>query len=148
MNFGQPQPQEAQIDIHRLSGLKQQMDKLAEQRKVCKTQVDEIESQCIAALVQMGVRYVDESANGAGPFWSLVKSKSDGSWNTERYNEFFAGLLTELNNGKQFTPSQCSELAVTYLKNFEKRKLALSKLQMVRQKNIDDLRLWLAGKDV
>ena len=140
-----PEQPNGAIDVARLNQLKVQMDKLAEQRKTTKTQVDEIERQCVEALVKHGIRYIDESGTGNGPYWSLNKKKSDGSWNAERYEEFFTGLLTELANGKRFTPAQCMELAQNYLKQFETRKLVLTKLAQQRQKGIADLLEWLKG---
>jgi len=136
-----------QIDIPRLAVLKAQSEKLAEQKKHIKTETDMIEAQCIEALVKMGKRYIDQSGNGAGPFYSLHKVKSDGGFNQERYIEFFTSLISEFNNGKRYTPQQCFELVQNYLKQFEKRKLGLTKLTQVRRKDIEDLKLWLQGKD-
>lgn len=135
------------FDINRLSQLKQDIEKLNEHRKKAKTEVDGLENQCIQALVQMGIRYVDESGTGNGPFWSLAKNKTDGSWNSERYIEFFTMLLKDIQQGRQYTPAQCSELASNYLKQHEKRKLVLSKMTKAQQRGIDDLKAWVAGRD-
>lgn len=146
----QPPPAVApqrQINVNRLNELKIRIDKLAEEKKVIKGEATQIEAQCIAALVQMGKRYIDESNNGAGPFYSLSKVKSDGSFNQERYLEFFSSLIAEFKAGKNYTPQQCYELTQVYLKQFEKRKLGLTKLNQVRRKDIEDLKLWLNGGD-
>jgi chaperonin cofactor prefoldin len=140
-----PAPAQNSINIQRLAQLRQTIEKMAEQRKATKTQLDEIEAQAIEALMRMGIRYIAETPDG--PYWVLGKAKSDGSWNLERYKEFFSTLLTEMGAGKRFTPEQLATLAQQYLKQFEKRRLQLNKLSQARQKTVEDLRDWLAGKD-
>jgi len=146
MSAAQPQPQQQiNVNVARLSQLKAMLEKMGEQRKTTKSQLDEIETQAIDALMRIGIRYIDESGNGAGPFWVLGKQKNDGSWSNERYTEFFTTLMSELRAGKQFTPEQCAALAQQYLKQFEKRRLCLNKLSQARQRGVEDLRAWLAG---
>jgi len=36
---------------------------------------DEIEAQVVDALMKTGIRYIDESGNGSGPFWVLEKNR-------------------------------------------------------------------------
>jgi chaperonin cofactor prefoldin len=141
------QIQAPQINIGRLSQLRQQIEKIAETRKTTKTQLDEIEAQAIDAMMKMNRRSIGESPDG--PFWVLGKAKTDGSWNADRYREFFTLLLTELRAGKQFTPEQLVQQAQKYLKQFEKRRLQINKLAQARQQQngVQDLRDWLAGKD-
>jgi hypothetical protein len=134
------------IDIGKLSHLRASIDKLGEQRKVIKGQLDEIEVQAVDALMRLGVRFIDESGQGAGPFWVLGKQKNDGSWSHDRYIEFFGLLMVELQK-QQLTPEQCATLAQTYLKQYEKRRLVLNKLLQARQKGVEDLRLWLEKGD-
>lgn len=133
------------MDINALNNLKNHMDKLKEQRTATKAQLDTIEQQAISQLMALGVRYVDASGTGEGPFWVLGKSKTDGTWNRDRYIEFFGKMMQEMAQNKQFTPAQLSDLAVEYLRQFEKRTLVLNKLRQCRVKTIDDLKVWLAG---
>jgi len=140
-----PPQQQKNIDIRKFSQLKDQLDKMGEQRKVTKVQFDEIETQAIDALMQLGVRYVDESGNGGGPYWTLTKKTQEQKWKNSNYIEFFTGLLSEIQNGKRFTPDQCAEAAARYIKQFEKRRLQLAKLSQARLKTVDDLKAWLAG---
>ncbi len=133
-------------DLSKLSALKHQIDQFKDQQKKAKAEVDVMEAQCVQLLIQMGKRYVDESGNGNGPFWSLSKSKSDGSWNADRYTEFFTTLLTDMHQGKVYSPAQIAEHAVQYLKQFEKRKLVLVKLSKKGQEGIGDLSAWVSGQ--
>jgi len=136
----------SQFDLSKLSALKQQIDHFKDQSKKAKSEVDLMEAQCIQMLIQMGKRYVDESGTGNGPFWSLSKSKSDGSWNADRYTDFFTTLLTDMQQGRVYTPAQLAELAVQFLKQFEKRKLVLAKLSKKGQEGIGDLQSWVSGQ--
>jgi hypothetical protein len=138
---------ETKIDVHTLNELRIQMEQLKDQRTNTKSQLDELEASAIAALVQMGVRYVDASGNGSGPFWVLGKDKTDGSFNRERYVSFFEILIADLKNGKEYSPVKCGELALEYLKTFEKRRLRLNKLSQCRTRGIEDLLRWLNGED-
>ncbi len=136
-----------QIDVQKLSMLKASIEKLGEQRKTTKNELDQLENAAIEALMTMGVRFIDESGTGAGQFWVLGKLKNDGSWSIERYIEFFTTLLSEMGNGKRFTPEQCAQHSQQYLKQFEKRRLGLNKVTQTRQRGVEDLRSWLTGKD-
>ena len=133
----------SEVDIGRLALLKTQLETIGDQRKGVKMEYDQLEQHGVNMLLQLGVRYVDQSSTGAGPFWVLGKEKSDGSFNRERYNEFFIGLLGEM-QGASMTPDKCSDLAMNYLKQFEKRRLVLNKLTHCRQKVVEDLIQWLA----
>ena len=133
-----------QLDIGRLAGLKAQIEKIAEARKAAKSQLDELEQRIADAMLKANVRFVDESGNGNGPFWTLCKDKKDGNWKQERYIEFFTTLLTELGAGKRFSPDQLAALAVQYLKQFEKRGLKVEKHTQARRKDCEDLKVWLA----
>jgi polyhydroxyalkanoate synthesis regulator phasin len=132
------------VDIGALNNLKLMMEKLKTQRSEAKGQLDEIEQHAVSKLMEMGVRFVDESGTGQGPYWTLCKEKNDGSFSKERYRDFFSQLLKELQSGKQYTPDDCTQLAQNYLKQFEKRRLVLNKLSQSRQSGVEDLRQWLA----
>ncbi len=134
------------IDLVLYSNLKNHLKALAEQRKVTKTQIDQIEEKCIQTLVSIGVRFVDESdGKGMGPYHCLAKSKTEGGWNNERYLDFFRHLLEAIQQGHQLTPVKCVELATSYLKQFEKRKLKLNKVTQRPKPGIEDLQKFLQG---
>jgi hypothetical protein len=129
------------VNIDDIANLKNQLDALGEQRKQFKGQLDELEQQAVAALLQMNVRSV-----GEGPCWALGKHKTDGSFNRERFIEFF-GLLAEerQKRGGAMSPADEATLASTYLKKFEKRILVLNKLNKPpAQKGCEDLKEWMA----
>jgi hypothetical protein len=134
---------ENNIDLNNLHALKSQIKLLQSQRKDAKSQIEDIEQKAIGLLMNMGVRYVDESGRGQGPYWTLVKAKVDSSFSKERLTTFFNTLLTELKNGAVYTPEQCALMAQAYIKQFQKRKLMLKKLTQCRQKGVEDLREWL-----
>jgi hypothetical protein len=134
---------EAKIDIGRLTNLKLQIEKMKEQRQKTKTEMDELEQHAVSALLHMGVRYVDVSNTGQGPFWVLGKEKSDGSFNRERYVEFFSALLGEMKTDPNLNVDKCTALAMNYLKQFEKRRLMLNKLSRPGQRGVEDLKRWL-----
>ena len=132
------------VDIGRLAALKLQIENMRQQRQKTKTEMDELQQHAVQALLQMGVRFVDVSNCGQGPFWVLGKEKSDGSFNRERYHEFFSLLLGEMKtNPNGVTPDKCTQLAMNYLKQFEKRRLCLNKLSRPGPKGVEDLKRWL-----
>lgn len=136
------------VDLTKLSQYKDQIDKMNEQKKAVKLQYDEIENRAVELLLGLGVRYVDQSGNGSGPFWTLSKATQEGSWKQQTLLEFFTNLTTDIyQHGKRYTPEQCVQLAQKFLKSFEKRKLKIAKLTQARLKTVEDLKLWLAGKD-
>ncbi len=124
--------------------LKQQMEQLAATRKTTKQKVDEIQKAAVRAMLANNVRYVDESNEGKGPFWTLTKDPKEGTWRADRYTEFFTMLLTDMRKGTQHTPEQLTAMAQHYLKQFEKRGLKLEKHTSARKQNCDDLKQWLA----
>jgi len=135
------------VEFSQFGTLTAQMEQLVQQKKTTKAQLDQLEAHCINVLLQMNVRYVDAGGSGNGPYYVLSKHKSDGTWNRDRYAEFFNELLSEIAKGKQISPPQCTEGAVQYLKQFEKRKLQLiPRKQAPAQKGVDDLKAWLAGQ--
>lgn len=136
--------QQPQINIGDFAVLKQQMDQIAAARKTTKTKMDEIQKAAVRVMLQMNMRYVDEKGDGTGPFWTLTKDAKEGSWRADRYNEFFAGLLTELGKGQRYTPEQLTAMAQQYLKQFEKRGLKIAKHTSARRRDCDDLKQWLA----
>lgn len=123
--------------------LKAAMEQIAAQRKNLKSKIDEFQTSAVQAMRLAKKRYIDESGTGAGPFWTLCKDSKEGNWKDERYNDFFTMLLSELRNGKTFTPEQITAEAKKYLKQFEKRDLKLEKHTTIRHKGTDDLELWL-----
>lgn len=138
------QQSEQKIDIGRLAGLKLKLEKLREERTKTKSETDDLEQHAIQALMQMGVRFVDVSNTGQGPFWVIGKDKSDGSFNRERYHEFFTALLIEIQKDPgSVTVDKCTELSINYLKQFEKRRFVLNKLSRPGQRGVEDLKKWL-----
>lgn len=130
-----------------LKSVRESLTQIKEQRKVMKTQSDVLQQQAIRAMMNLGVRYVDESGTGKGPFWTVCKDKSDGSFSKDRYMEFFAALLDKLRTDQAFrnavTPQVCTEMAMTYLKQFQKRRLILTPLSQCRHGGVEELRQWL-----
>jgi hypothetical protein len=130
----------------RLHTLKSQLESIKVARTTTKTELDPLESQIVENMARLKIRCVDTSSKGDGPFWVLSKSKTDGSWNRDRYVNFFNLLLETLASGKQMTAAQLADTAVEYIRQYEKRSLVLNKVtHYPRQKNIDDLITWLAG---
>lgn len=132
-----------QIDMVQFVTLKGQMEQIAAARKATKTKMDEVQKAAVKVMLQMRVRYVDEKGDGSGPYWTLCKDAKEGSWKAERYNEFFAGILSEMARGQKYTPEQLTALAQQYLKQFEKRDLKIEKHTTARRKDVDDLIAWL-----
>jgi hypothetical protein len=143
MNSSPPQATTGHVDVRALDALKENMSKLKHQRTATKLQLVQLEENAIKQLMALGVRYVDQSGTGEGPFWVLGKTKTDGGWNRARYHEFFSKLLVELAKGVQFTAAQLGDLAQDYLKQFEKRTLTINKVSQCRLKSTDDLQSWL-----
>lgn len=141
------QPQAPPIDLNQLTALRTEMEALNKQKKTIKTRLDDVESRCIEALMAMRVRYVDVSNTGQGPYYTLSKKKTEGSWSKERYIDFFNWFVPELQAGRITNTGQCMEAAMKYLEQFSKRTLTLNKVTAVRSKTIDDLEAFLNGKD-
>ena len=137
-----------QINVSILSQLKHELDQISAHRKKVKDKYDEQIQSVIEVLLQIGIRYVDESNEGRGPFWTLGKLKQDATWNNERLVEFFTLLLQDLQAGKQYTPVQCADEAKKFIAQYETRKLCLNPLTQCRQKGIEDLVLWMRGSGV
>jgi hypothetical protein len=134
---------ESKVDVGRLDGLKNQLEKLKDARSKTKAETDELEQLAIATLMQIGVRYIDLSGNGSGPFYCICKDKSAGSFNRERLLEFFNKIIPEIKaNPTSVTSDKCVDLAFEFLGQFEKRKLVLNKLTQVKTRSVDDLREW------
>jgi hypothetical protein len=131
------------VDINSFSTLKGQMEQIVAARKATKSKLEEVQKSAVKVMMQMKCRYIDEKGDGTGPFWTLCKDTKEGSWKAERYNEFFAGVLTELAKGTRFTPEQLTTLAQQYLKQFEKRDLKIEKHTTARRRDVDDLIAWL-----
>ena len=148
-SFGPPAlgPQGKQpVNIGMLSQLKAQLENLGKQRRTLQTQFSEIEQKAINLLMEMGVRYIDESGGeGKGPFWVMQKAKSESGWNDDRYIEFFEKLNQEWSQGRKYTSGQMMEQAKKFIGQFQKRKIQLVKRSSVRTKNVEDLKQWLAG---
>lgn len=130
--------------IKSYSALKAQIEQLAAQKKKIKTEIDSFEKMAIQFLRQSGKRYIDESGNGTGPYWTLCKDSKDGTWKKERYEEFFAWLLTDVRKGVQHTPETLTAAVHAFLKQYEKRDLKLEKHTTARRKDTKDLEEWLA----
>lgn len=124
-----------------------EIDQLKEETKSRKSQYDVMETQAISALLKVDRRVIDMSGEGKGPYMSLAKRKNDGSWNTERYNDFFSNLLQAIQAGQIKSNKQCSDLAVQYLKKFEKRGLTLNIVKHPPRRNdTQDLQAWVRGE--
>jgi hypothetical protein len=94
-------------------------------------------------MLQNNLRCVDESQNGAGPFWTLCKDPKEANWKADRYHEFFTLMLSELAQGKRFTPEQLTASAQQYLKTHEKRALKIEKHTSKKSNGVADLVQWL-----
>ena len=134
-----------QANVSRLEELKKQLEVYQVQKKKIRTDVLDIQKYVVETLLSFGVAWVDVSGNGSGPFWVLTKEKTDGAFNRERYIDFFGHMLPKL-TGERLTPVKCYELAVSYLKQFEKRKIVLKKVTQCRKHggDVEKLRRWLA----
>ena len=138
---------EKNVDIQKLQRTREALDQKKEESKTLKSEYDRLENLAINALVNRNRRFVDVSNQGKGPFLSLAKKKNDGSWNTERYDEFFRHLLTSLQKGEINDPHQLTLAAQKFLKQFEKRGLTLTELKKPpAQHTIEDLQEWLTGQ--
>jgi len=132
------------VDLKNMNKLRKEIDQLKEETKSRKSQYDVMESQAITALIRLDRRVLDMSGEGKGPFMALGKRKSDGSWNVERYNDFFGNLLRAIQQGQVKNEKQCTELAINYLKKFEKRGLTLNEVKHPPRRNdTQDLQAWV-----
>lgn len=135
------------VDLIRLKELRQTLENLKKQKSHIKAQSDAIQEQAIKTLLEMGVTHVDESGNGQGPFWTITKDKSDGSFSKERYMRFFDLLLRRMQSDQTFvsniTPEACTTMAIQFLKQFQKRRLVLSRLRQCRSVTVGELQRWL-----
>lgn len=137
------------IDFKVLTRLKDNIDRIKQERSATKQQVDEIENVIITTLLGMGVRYVDESQRGSGPFYILGKHRVEGSFNKERLLEFFELLLQKIYSSQvRLTPHECSTMAAQYLRKYEKRSIVLNKLSSCGTKEgVADLTRWVNRED-
>lgn len=135
-------------DLKQFSALKAHMEKIAAERKTTKTKLDEIQKVAVQAMLQVNKRYIDESGNGSGPFWTLCKDPKEGNWKADRYHEFFTWVLTKQQQGERFTPEKLTASAQQFLKQYEKRDLKIEKHTTARGKTCEDLVHWLANGSV
>jgi hypothetical protein len=127
----------------RLLQLHDKMNELKSVRSATKVELSAIEKQMVIHMVELRTRCIDASGRGEGPFWVLAKGKTDGSWNRERYLDFF-DILLRAQSDKAFNPAELANSAADYIRQFEKRSLALNRVtQFPRNKTIDDLLAWL-----
>lgn len=99
-----------------------------------------------------GIRFVDESDSGIGPYWTLAKETSGGSLNRAKGIEFFDIMLTRLRTTHntaldQVTALDLYNLYSEYLKTMQKRKIVLKKVNQVTRRDIQDLVDFLANKE-
>lgn len=139
----QQQQLESQVDMQKLTALKQNLMKIKDLRAKTKAEYDEIEQTAVNLLLSLNVRYVDVSGKGAGPYWVLSKESTNGTFNKERFNEFFSRILQEIRSNPNVSAEQCSTYAAEFLKQFEKRRLVLNQVSTCRVKGVDDLKRWL-----
>jgi hypothetical protein len=135
-----------QVDLATMIHLREKLDQCAQAKKEIKTQYDPLESKGIEWMMQNGKRYIDKSNTGAGPFITLVKKTEPGSFNKDRYLEFFSLLLPVIRSGEVQTPEQCLAKVNEYLSRFTKRKLGLEQVDRQPPKYMDELREFLAGR--
>lgn len=136
------------VDLNHFSVLKSQIDEGKAQIKQLQASANEIEQPLIQWLLQNNKRYIDQSNTGAGPFWTVTKVKSDGTWKDDRLEAFFAQMLSNIYNNPsvRVTPSECVTFAKTFIKAYEKRKCSLTKHDTARQKTCEDILTWLNEK--
>jgi hypothetical protein len=135
------------VDLEKLNSLKLTLQQLGESRKKTKSDAEEIEKKAIELLMQHGIRYVDASNNGSGPFWTLVKTRSEGTFNADRAEKFYELILANISNNSTLTAKQIVAHQHIYMKQFCKRSLGLSKLVQCPGKSITDLKEFMEGKD-
>lgn len=133
--------------LARLLVLKQELEAMRETRAKAKTELDEIEKQAVQYLLHAGVRYIDSSNCGQGPYWVLTKGKADGSFNRERYVEFFSILLQRIHaSPNEHGVEKCVDCALEYLKQFEKKRIVLQKsTRPPMQRGVEDLKTWISN---
>lgn len=131
--------------VQRMTEIRRTLKNMQVQSKKNKAEFNEIEQFAINMLMHWGIRYVDTSGCGRGPFWVICKEKTDGAFNMQRYTEFFTYLINKLKTD-QLNPEQCGDLAIAYLKQFEKRRLVLKEVKQCRQRGVADLKKWLEGE--
>jgi hypothetical protein len=141
-----PPQQNQQFDLSPLAQFKHQLEQLNEQKKGIKANHDALEKKAVDIMLQNNIRYVEEQGADPKAYWCLSKAKSEGSFKKERFMEFFTLLLRAL-EANRLTPSQCTEMALGYLAQFQKRSLKLERVSQPRgSATCEELKLWLAGK--
>lgn len=135
------------LNLDQYRQLKHNLERLKNERKSLRAQADAIQQNAIAMLLEHGVRFVDESGAGTGPYWVLTKEKSDAGMNRTRAMDFFTLLLDKFRTEPEFAANcnsqTCCELMQQYLQRFQKRRLTLTKQKTVRSGSVDDLLAWL-----
>jgi hypothetical protein len=131
-------------ELHHLKGL---LDTANKGKKTQKARIAEIYANVVPFLKKRGLRYIDAATAGpgTGPFFVLSKHTQEGSWNKERYTEYWTKFLKVLqtNPYELDTPQKCEESMHKFLKEFEKRTLVINEVMQVREKDgVDRLMLW------
>ena len=141
----------SQIDPNSLvemSEIKTLLEQMAKERKIQKSRLDNIKAPLIEQLINLGVRYIDESGRGVGPYHCLVKDPKESSLNEEKSIDFYNQVLTGIyERNERYTGKQVYDMSKTYLKQFQERKLNLKKNNTVTKKGIDDLLDWIQHGD-
>jgi len=141
---------EGQMDhitvLRTMTQLRKEREALSKQAKAMRAKEKEMEEHMINAMIGIRRVWIDASGNLEGPFWTLTKEKHDGTWNEERYEAFFAGLLAAISRGERFSPVDCIRMAKEFLAQFSSRSIGIKDLTHARNDyTVDQLLAWRAG---
>lgn len=133
--------------MEQLFNLKRGLKQFALQTKTMRSNSSDLEEKAIQVLLQNNIRYVDEKGQGRGPFWCLRKKKSQESWSTEKYLEFFSIVCNQIyQQNAKLTPLDIMNAAQKFLK--EKRKIVLEESKRCpREQGCADLIAWEQFQD-
>lgn len=126
--------------------LKEQLKKMAADKKGVKTNHDQIQDQAVDKLLNINKRYVEV---GKGQYAELTKVKMESGLGKDKHEEFFNELFEQISQKRIKTSDMdnftrdCTNFLALYLSRFEKRKLKIEFKKQVRRKTCDDLKTWL-----
>lgn len=133
-------------NLNRLNQLTQELERITKQRKTFKNEMAGIQDVAKEGLLRMDKLFIDESGNGSGPFWTLVKKTTKASWNKERLEAFFTQALIKQNQGTTLTPQLLVAESEKFIKTFDKRDIELKRLNRPpMQRNCAHIKAYLQG---
>lgn len=134
-------------NLNRLNQLTQELERITKQRKTFKNEMAGIQEVAKEGLLRMNKLFIDESNNGSGPFWTIVKKTTKASWNKERLEAFFTQALIKQREGTTLTPQLLVVESEKFIKQFDKRDIDLKKqTRPPMQRNCDHIRAYLQGQ--